>query len=74
MSYPNRLIDLKKTFGQTTCALSDVCNFFFCSTVDHIYTNNKHLLEFDHVRLTPEKLALFSSAVYRQAGSFDCGF
>ncbi|RPA89080.1 hypothetical protein L873DRAFT_1832100 [Choiromyces venosus 120613-1] len=53
LAYPNRLSDLAMKFGYTT-----VQSF--------IHSKWKHLLEWDHVRLTPERLAQYARTIERK--------
>ncbi|RPA96551.1 hypothetical protein L873DRAFT_1836727 [Choiromyces venosus 120613-1] len=53
LAYPNRLSDLAMKFG--------------CTTVQSfIHSKWKHLLEWDHVRLTPERLAQYARTIERK--------
>ncbi|RPA99176.1 hypothetical protein L873DRAFT_1835526 [Choiromyces venosus 120613-1] len=53
LAYPNRLSDLAMKFG--------------CTTVQSfIHSKLKHLLEWDHVRLTPERLAQYARTIERK--------
>lgn len=61
MSYPNRLVDLKKMFYRSKGNLSLIFNH----TMDLILQNFEHLLsEVDQWWLTTEYLKLYSDAVF----------
>eukprot|EP00743_Colponemidia_sp_Colp-15_P006722 GILK01007247.1.p1 GENE.GILK01007247.1~~GILK01007247.1.p1 ORF type:complete len:349 (-),score=3.81 GILK01007247.1:38-1084(-) len=60
LSYPNRLFDLTKTFYRPV----DVLSRCFNQVLQSIHARWKHLLLWDHARLTPDFLRACAAAVY----------
>jgi hypothetical protein len=64
LSHPSRYIDAQHIFHRSVSALSALFNVILAD----VYSNWKHLLLFDHVRLTPEYLEKLAAAVKRKGG------
>lgn len=62
LAHPGRLTEAKKIFGRNESTLSNLFNV----VLKDIYFSWKHLLLFDHVRLTPAFLEQMAAAVYRK--------
>jgi hypothetical protein len=67
LSFPRRFTDAAALFGRSKSVMSRIFN----QVADTIYQDWKHLLLFDHVRLTPEYLEQLAAAVREQGGALD---
>lgn len=64
LSHPCRFKDLKLLFPRSEGALSELFNCI----LEYVYESWKHLLLFDHVRLTPQVLEEFTVAIHHKGG------
>jgi len=62
LAYPNRLGDLAMKFGWSVERISRISS----TTQELVHTRWRHLLDWDRVRLTPEKLLQYAQAVERK--------
>ena len=62
LAYPNRLSDLAMKFGWSVERISRIS----ATTQELIHSRWRHLLDWDRVRLTPEKLLEYAQAVERK--------
>jgi len=67
LAYPVRLSELQMMFGWKPERVSQIIN----CTMEIIHNTWKHLLEFDHVRMTPYKLEEYASAIRQQNAPLD---
>lgn len=67
LSFPRRFTDAAAFFGRSKSVMSRIFN----QVADTIYQDWKHLLLFDHVRLTPEYLERLATTVREQGGALD---
>ena len=59
LAYPNRLSDMAMKFGWAVECISRIST----TVQSFIHSKWKHLLEWDHRRLTPEKLAQYARTI-----------
>jgi len=64
LSHPCRFKDLKLLFPRSEGALSELFNCI----LEYVYESWKHLLLFDHVRLSPQVLEEFAEAIHLKGG------
>ena len=62
LAYPNGLSDMAMKFGWSVERISRIST----TVQSFIHSKWKHLLEWDHVRLTPEKLAQYARTIERK--------
>lgn len=70
LAYPGRLYTLSLLFGRSESALSRI----IFEVIVFIATRWSKVLEFDHVRMTPQVLQQFSQSVHNAGSPLDCCF
>lgn len=68
LCYPSRLADIEMQFGWERTRFSRVTR----TIAMYIYNRWKHLLRYDPVRLTPQKLKDYADAVHMKGCPLDC--